>query len=171
MVYSHWLTPGPRPRPGPGQVFCRTFHIAPGPGQGPGRMACIVWRGAFHTALGPGQGQGPGKTLLSYDPSGLGTFSGPEKMGIAPICVFPSPCACPGPGAVWKAPLQTIQAILPGPGPRVKQCEYTFTVNECDWHILAGNDERINSHCLTCVFTIDEPTSHGQAPPDIFTLV
>ena len=27
------------------------------------------------------------------------------------------------------------------------QC--SLTVNECDWHILAGNDERINSHCLT----------------------
>ena len=22
-------------------------------------------------------------------------------------------------------------------------------MNECDWYILAGNDERINSHCLT----------------------
>ena len=27
------------------------------------------------------------------------------------------------------------------------QC--SLTVNEGDWHILAGNDERINSHCLT----------------------
>ena len=27
------------------------------------------------------------------------------------------------------------------------QC--SLTVNECDWYILAGNDERINSHCLT----------------------
>ena len=27
------------------------------------------------------------------------------------------------------------------------QC--SLTVNECDWHILAGNDKRINSHCLT----------------------
>ena len=27
------------------------------------------------------------------------------------------------------------------------QC--SFTVNECDWHILVENDERINSHCLT----------------------
>ena len=27
------------------------------------------------------------------------------------------------------------------------QC--SLTVNECDWLILAGNDERINSHCLT----------------------
>ena len=27
------------------------------------------------------------------------------------------------------------------------QC--SLTVNECGWHILAGNDERINSHCLT----------------------
>ena len=27
------------------------------------------------------------------------------------------------------------------------QC--SITVNECGWHILAGNDERINSHCLT----------------------
>ena len=26
------------------------------------------------------------------------------------------------------------------------QC--SLTVNEYDWHILAGNDERINSHCL-----------------------
>ena len=26
------------------------------------------------------------------------------------------------------------------------QC--SLTVNECDWHILAGNDVRINSHCL-----------------------
>ena len=25
----------------------------------------------------------------------------------------------------------------------------SLTVKECDWHILAGNDERINSHCLT----------------------
>ena len=24
-----------------------------------------------------------------------------------------------------------------------------LTVNECDWHILEDNDERINSHCLT----------------------
>ena len=24
-----------------------------------------------------------------------------------------------------------------------------LTVNECDWHLLAGIDERINSHCLT----------------------
>ena len=29
----------------------------------------------------------------------------------------------------------------------VTQC--SLTVNECDWHILAVNDERINSHCLT----------------------
>ena len=27
------------------------------------------------------------------------------------------------------------------------QC--SLTVNGCDWHILAGNDVRINSHCLT----------------------
>ena len=27
------------------------------------------------------------------------------------------------------------------------QC--SLTVNECDWHILAGNEERIKSHCLT----------------------
>ena len=27
------------------------------------------------------------------------------------------------------------------------QCSHT--VNECDWHSLAGNVERINSHCLT----------------------
>ena len=27
------------------------------------------------------------------------------------------------------------------------QC--SLSVNGCDWHILAGNDERINSHCLT----------------------
>ena len=27
------------------------------------------------------------------------------------------------------------------------QC--SLNVNECDWYILAGNDERINSHCLT----------------------
>ena len=27
------------------------------------------------------------------------------------------------------------------------QC--SLTVNECDWHILAGNDDRIYSHCLT----------------------
>ena len=26
------------------------------------------------------------------------------------------------------------------------QC--SLTVNKCDWHILAGNDERINSHYL-----------------------
>ena len=26
------------------------------------------------------------------------------------------------------------------------QC--SLTVNECDWHILAGNNERINPHCL-----------------------
>ena len=24
----------------------------------------------------------------------------------------------------------------------------SLTVNECDWHISAGNDERVNSHCL-----------------------
>ena len=29
------------------------------------------------------------------------------------------------------------------------QC--SLTVNECDWHILVGNDKRINSHCLTRV--------------------
>ena len=34
-------------------------------------------------------------------------------------------------------------------------------MNGCDWHILAGNDERINSHCLThavsviCSFSIE----------------
>ena len=27
--------------------------------------------------------------------------------------------------------------------------QFSLTVNECDWHILAGNNERINSHCLT----------------------
>ena len=27
------------------------------------------------------------------------------------------------------------------------QC--SLTVNDCDWHILAGNDERIVEHCLT----------------------
>ena len=27
------------------------------------------------------------------------------------------------------------------------QC--SLTVNGCDWHILVGIDERINSHCLT----------------------
>ena len=27
------------------------------------------------------------------------------------------------------------------------QC--SLSVDECDWYILAGNDERINSHCLT----------------------
>ena len=32
MVYSHWLTLGPGLTLGP--VFCRTFHIAPAPGQG-----------------------------------------------------------------------------------------------------------------------------------------
>ena len=69
MVYSHWLTPGPRPRPGPGQVLCRTFHIAPRPGQGPGRMGCMVLIRTFHTAPGQGQGLGLGKTLLSYDKS------------------------------------------------------------------------------------------------------
>ena len=55
--------------------------------------------------------------------------------------VFP----CPGPSAVWKVLIKTIQAILPGPGamwkvlhnpspgpglgpgPRVRQCEYTVT--------------------------------------------
>ena len=25
----------------------------------------------------------------------------------------------------------------------------SLSVNECDWHILAGNDKRINTHCLT----------------------
>ena len=30
--------------------------------------------------------------------------------------------------------------------------QYSLIVNECDWHILAGNDERINSHCLTWLF-------------------
>ena len=29
----------------------------------------------------------------------------------------------------------------------LNQC--SLNVNEYDWHILAGNDERINSHCLT----------------------
>ena len=27
--------------------------------------------------------------------------------------------------------------------------ECGLTVNEFDWHILAGNDKRINSHCLS----------------------
>ena len=27
------------------------------------------------------------------------------------------------------------------------QC--SLTVNECDWYILRGNHEKINSHCLT----------------------
>ena len=27
------------------------------------------------------------------------------------------------------------------------QC--SLSVNECDWHILEGNDKRINTHCLT----------------------
>ena len=31
----------------------------------------------------------------------------------------------------------------------LNQC--SLSVNWCDWHILAGNDERINSHCLTRV--------------------
>ena len=31
------------------------------------------------------------------------------------------------------------------------QC--SLTVIECDWHILAGNDKRINSHCLTRIIT------------------
>ena len=29
------------------------------------------------------------------------------------------------------------------------QC--SLTVNKCDWHILAGNNERIKSHCLTLI--------------------
>ena len=29
----------------------------------------------------------------------------------------------------------------------------SLTVNECDWHILVGNDERINSHYLTRIQT------------------
>ena len=29
----------------------------------------------------------------------------------------------------------------------ITQC--ILSVNECDWHILAGNDERINTHCLS----------------------
>ena len=33
------------------------------------------------------------------------------------------------------------------------QC--SLTVNECDWHILVGNDERINSHCLTRYISIN----------------
>ena len=39
------------------------------------------------------------------------------------------------------------------------QC--SLTVNECDWHILAGNDERINTHCLNCEIiatNINEPS-------------
>ena len=40
MLYSHWLSPGLEQRPGPG----------------PGRMGCMLLRGAFHTA--PEQGQG-----------------------------------------------------------------------------------------------------------------
>ena len=32
------------------------------------------------------------------------------------------------------------------------QC--SLTVNGCDWHILAGNDERINSHCLIRMFVL-----------------
>ena len=31
------------------------------------------------------------------------------------------------------------------------QC--SLSVNECDWHILAGKDERINAHCLTRLST------------------
>ena len=37
------------------------------------------------------------------------------------------------------------------------------TVNECDWHILAGNNERINSYCLTCFkFQILDERSHQE---------
>ena len=49
MVYSHWLGP------------------EPGPGQGPGRMGCMVLIRTFHTAPEQGQGRTPG------------TFSGPEE--------------------------------------------------------------------------------------------
>ena len=27
--------------------------------------------------------------------------------------------------------------------------ECSLSVNECDWYILAGKDDRINSHCLS----------------------
>ena len=27
--------------------------------------------------------------------------------------------------------------------------QHSFTAHECHWHILVGNDKRINSHCLT----------------------
>ena len=37
------------------------------------------------------------------------------------------------------------------------QC--SLTVNEYDWHILAGNDERINSHCL--IRTHDPKSKHS----------
>ena len=46
------------------------------------------------------------------------------------------------------------------------QC--SLTVSECDWHIMAGNDERINSHCLTryttkvtALRTTGIPSNHG----------
>ena len=56
MVYSHCLTPG----------------LGPRPGQGPGRMGCMVLIRAFHTAPGQGQGQGqgpgPGKTQMGAIP-------------------------------------------------------------------------------------------------------
>ena len=35
MVYSHWLSLGPGQGLALGPVLCRTFHITPGPGQGP----------------------------------------------------------------------------------------------------------------------------------------
>ena len=35
------------------------------------------------------------------------------------------------------------------------QC--SLTVNECDWHILAGNNKRINSHCLTRLTLKSQP--------------
>ena len=85
---------------------------------------------------------GTGKNgLYGFDKSlshctGTGTGTEIWKMGIAPICVFPGPCPCPSPGAMWKALIKTIQAILPGPGPGlgpglgsgpgVRQCEYTI---------------------------------------------
>ena len=45
------------------------------------------------------------------------------------------------------------------------QCN--LTVNECDWHISAGNDERINSHCLIRYLIFLGPTSTHYLPSTI----
>ena len=64
MVYSHWLSPRPGPRPRYGRigymVLCGTFHTAPGHGQG---LTPIV---PHCSTSGPGPCPGTGHSQCDY---------------------------------------------------------------------------------------------------------